>query len=192
MTYCKGPAIIKYLCYVLGENVFFNMVKNYISTFKDTSATFEDFLSMIDKSVEAQEAKNLKIKINNIKEDFLKNTCPPVFGYEIESDEKNNLKRIIIKNESIAGIANTPSNLVTDVLLVYMNKGSEYGQVTYKQEKFNRVEITSEQSVNNALKAVNSNPDFILLNYNDESYFIQKFTDEQCEWLIDNLTVNIT
>lgn len=190
MTYCKGPAIIKYLCYVLGEGVFFNMVKNFISTFKDTSATFEDFLSMIDKSVEAEQAKVLKIKLEKMKEDFLKNTCPPVFGYQVESDDKKNLKKISINEESINGISNSPSSLQTDVLLVYLNKGSEYGHVTYNQEKINKIEIPSEQSLKNALKAVTAKPDFILLNYTDESYLIQKFSEEQCEWLVDNLTVN--
>jgi len=189
MTYCKGPAIIKYLSYVLGEGVFFNMVKNFISTFKDSSATFENFLSMVDKSVEPNVAKDLKAKIDKIKEDFLKNTCPPVFGYEIVTDEKKNLKKILINKENINGISNSPSSLLTDVLLVYLNKRSEYDQLTFRQEKISKVDITSEQSINNSLKAVNSKPDFVLLNYTDESYLIQKFSEDQCEWLIDNITV---
>ncbi len=186
MTYCKGPQIIKYLSYVLGEGVFLSMVRNFINTFNGKSATFEDFLSMIEKSVvEADQAKDLKIKINYIKNDFLKNTCPPVFGYEIETDEKNNkIKRISIKEESMSGVSNSPSSLETDVMLVYLNKSSGY-----HEKKLPKVEITSEQSINNALKDVNSKPDFILLNCTDESYFIQKFNEEQLEWLYKNITV---
>lgn len=189
MTYCKGPQILKYLSYVLGEEVFYDMVKNFISTFKDTSATFEDFLSMIDKSVDVEQAKILKLKIEKIKEDFLKKTCPPVFGFELVSDEKNNLKKISIRSETITGVENNASSLETDVLLVYLNKSSEYGQVTYKHEKFYKVDITSEQSINTSFKAVTLKPDFVLLNYTDESYLIQKFSEDQCEWLIDNITV---
>lgn len=191
MTYCKGPAIIKYLCYVLGEGVFLNMVKNFISTFKDSSATFENFLSMVDKSAEPNQLKDLRAKIEIIKEDFLKKTCPPVFGYQIETDHKNNLKNFLINEEIINGISNTPSKLETDILLVNLHKESEYGQVTYKQEKIYKVDITSEQSVKDALKTVKTKPDFVLLNYTDESYLIQKFSEEQCEWLIDNITVNL-
>lgn len=194
MTYCKGPAIIKYLCYVLGEEVFLAMVKNFISSFKDSTASYKDFLSMLDKCVTNNERnKNLKNKIEKINDDFFKKTCPPVYGYEIISEENTNkIKKISIKEEKIDGIDNTPSSLETDILFVYLNKSlsSDFSSNTsVKFEKFTNVDLTNDHKINEKLKCDELKPDFILLNSTDNSYMIQKFTTDQCGWLIDNLGV---
>jgi len=166
------------------------MVKNFFSSFKDNTATYKQFLSMLSKSVNATELNKLKFKVDKVNREFLDRTCPPVFSYEIEKFEKvQKIKKVHITEEKVEGLNNTVSFLETDVLLVYLNKNSN-NSVTLKKEKFCNIDIICEEKVNETLSNTEGVPDFILLNCTDNSYLFQKFTEQQCDWLLENINVN--
>lgn len=189
MTYCKGPAIIKYLCYLVGNEVFYDMVKKFILTFKDTHATYADFLKMLERSADKKEIQELQYKVDNVNEELLKRTCPPVFSYEIKIND-NKLKNFSITEEQIEGLNNPASMIETDILFVALNPSANHHGIFMNTQKFDNINITCEDSINDKLlTTVKFKPEFVLLNYTDNSYLIQKFTDEQCEWLTYNINV---
>lgn len=190
MTYCKGPAIIKYLCYLVGNGVFYKMLKKFILTFKDTHATYLDFLEMLKQSANKKEIQELQYKIDHLNEELLKRTCPPVFSYEIKIND-NKLKDFSIIEEQIQGLNNTVSIMETDILFIALNPSANHHGLLMKTQKFDNITITCEDSIKDKLLTkVDFKPEFVLLNYTDNSYLIQKFTDEQCEWLTYNINVS--
>lgn len=189
MTYCKGPMIVKYLCYLLGHDVFFGMIKNFLSSFKDSTATYEDFLSLISKSSNKLDLNRIKFKVDHVNDEMLKRTCPPVFSYEIQEDYKNKIRKILITEVEIEGISNSPSMLETDLLFVYLNNTSNYNSPSIKTEKYKNINIADEDEIGDKLRIKDEKPDFVLLNFTDNSYLIQKFTEDQCEWLRYHINV---
>ena len=172
---------MKYLNYVLDQNVFFDMIRNFINNFKNSSASFEDFLKMLLISVNPSDLQKLKNKVEDIDEYFLKSLCPPVFSYKLESDNNKKIKEFKIIRELMNEKDVNNGTTVTNVKF--------YFDDSTKPKTFFNIEISDNYKIVSELKDKET-PAFVLLNFDDKSYLEQKFTDDQVEWINDNLNVN--
>lgn len=191
----------------MGQGVFLEMFRSFISTYKNKSATFENFLEKLPTNLDQNTLKRIRDLIRNIDEDYLKRTCPAIIEYNITGDEKTKkIKNFEIFNKQLENIEYNTGVIITDIMFFFLKNEPEIDenasiqkkssfksneQKAYKFEKFDKIEITCSEDLEERFKDKVEKPDFVLLNYTDNSYFIQVFSEDQITWIENNIKVNI-
>jgi aminopeptidase N len=172
MTYYKGASVLKYYYYVIGSELFFKSLRNYISKYRDGNANYENFVEILQNLCDS---RGIKAPIN-IVQPFLNNKGVN----RIRLDVKNTLTHITevkVKQEPCNNASkDIYYDIITDILLIY-----EDG----KQELIKEVHIKNE-SISEIIELIGKElPVAIILNPGDWSYFKQTFTTETVNWLIN-------
>jgi aminopeptidase N len=182
LMYCKAPTIFRYLSYCIGQNVFFDMVKLFISKFRDSVGTFKDFLNCIPQNITGDSKLMIEKHIKDIEYFYLRSKCPPVFNYEIEA-QSDLIKNIHLQRSDLEHLSINGGSVICDVKLFYKSEDS-----SYKYETLSKVEITNQEEITKRFSTL-TKPNLMLLNYNDYAYVAQIFTNDEIEWIRSNVTV---
>lgn len=185
MIYCKAPTIFRYLSYCVGANVFNDMIKLFISKYRDSSFTFKDFLACVPQNITGDAKIIIEKHLKEIDYFYLKSKCPPVFNYKIEA-ENDVIKNIFFERTNIENMTVNGGSVFCDVKLFY--NAEENGN--YRNEILEKIEISNSEDIRKRFANVNK-PNLMLLNYNDYAYTSQIFTNEEIEWIKNNVQVKI-
>jgi aminopeptidase N len=183
ILHCKAPLVIRYLSYCLDQNVFFEMIKLYIKKYRDSSAGYREFMNCLPQNLTGDAKFNLEKLLRDINQFYLKSKCAPVFKYQIES-ENDILKNIKFERTEIENVAINLGSVQCDVKLFHNTDEPN----TYKQEILSKVLISSPEEAKKKLANL-AKPNLVLLNYNDFAYVIQIFTNDEIEWIKNNIAV---
>ena len=187
IIYCKSPTVFRYLSYCVGQNVFFDMVKLFINKFRDSSASPKDFLSCIPQNITGDSKLSIEKSIKDIDYFYFKSKCPPVFAYKVEA-ENNLLKNIYFERTTVESLSFNSGVVYCDVKLFYKSENQDSASA-YKYEYLEKVEISSSEDVKKKFENLNK-PNLLLMNYNDYAYVVQIFTNEEIEWIRNNVEVS--
>lgn len=183
ILHCKAPLIMRYLSYCLEKNVLFEMIKTFVTKYRDLSAGFKEFIKCLPQNITGEEKIVLNRHLKDIDLYYLKSKCAPVFSYQIQS-ENNMLKNVIFERMELENVAMNLGSVQCDVKLFYNTDELH----TYKQETINKVLISDCEDVKKKFSNL-STPKLVLLNHSDFAYVIQIFSNEEIEWIKNNVQV---
>ncbi|MEE9408062.1 MAG: M1 family aminopeptidase [Polaribacter sp.] len=88
IIYNKAPIMMRQLEYLLGENAFKEGIREYIKTYANSNADWNELVSILDKKSSGD--------IKNWSDVWVNSSGRPVFTEEIELNEKGNVTKFII------------------------------------------------------------------------------------------------
>jgi aminopeptidase N len=95
IIYNKAPIMMRQLEYLLGEDIFQQGIQEYIKTYQNSNADWNELVSILDKKSEGD--------IKNWSEVWVNSSGRPVFTEEIELNEKGNVTKFIIHQNAEDG-----------------------------------------------------------------------------------------
>lgn len=96
IIYNKAPIMMRQLEYLLGEDAFKNGVQEYITTYQNSNADWNDLVSIFDKN-------NTQSDIKNWSDVWVNSSSRPIFYEEIETNEKGNITKFVIHQKAEDG-----------------------------------------------------------------------------------------
>ncbi|MGK0413267.1 MAG: aminopeptidase N [Polaribacter sp.] len=95
IIYNKAPIMMRQLEYLLGDAVFQEGIQDYIKTYQNTNADWNELVSILDK----KSVGNIK----NWSDVWVNSSGRPIFSEEIEYNEKGNVSKFIIHQNAEDG-----------------------------------------------------------------------------------------
>mgnify|MGYP000725338661 CR=1 FL=1 len=95
IIYNKAPIMMRQLEYLLGEDVFREGIQEYIKTYKNANADWNELVSIFDKKSSGD--------VKNWSDVWVNSSGRPVFFEEIELNEKGNVTKFIIHQKAEDG-----------------------------------------------------------------------------------------
>ncbi|ARV07370.1 peptidase M1 [Polaribacter sp. SA4-10] len=95
IIYNKAPIMMRQLEYLLGEEGFRDGIQEYIKTYQNSNADWNELVSILDKKSPAD--------IKNWSDVWVNSSGRPIFSEEIKYDEKGNVTKFIIHQNAEDG-----------------------------------------------------------------------------------------
>ena len=95
IIYNKAPIMMRQLEYLLGEDAFKEGIQEYIKTYKNSNADWNELVSILDKKSPGN--------IKNWSDVWVNSSGRPVFSEEIELNEKGNVTKFVIHQKAEDG-----------------------------------------------------------------------------------------
>lgn len=95
IIYNKAPIMMRQLEYLLGEELFQKGIQEYIKTYKNSNADWEELVSILDK--------NFGGDLKSWSDVWVNSAGRPIFYEEIEFNEKGNVTRFVIHQKAEDG-----------------------------------------------------------------------------------------
>ena len=95
IIYNKAPIMMRQLEYLLGEDVFKEGIQEYIKTYQNSNADWNELVSILDKKSDGN--------IKNWSDVWVNSSGRPIFYEEIETNKKGNVTKFIIHQKSENG-----------------------------------------------------------------------------------------
>ena len=95
IIYNKAPIMMRQLEYLLGEDVFQEGIQEYIKTYQNSNADWNELVSIMDK--------RSVINIKSWSDVWVNSSGRPIFTEDIEHDEKGNVSKFIIHQKAEDG-----------------------------------------------------------------------------------------
>ena len=95
IIYNKAPIMMRQLEYLLGEELFQKGIQEYIKTYKNSNADWEELVSILDK--------NFAGDLKSWSDVWVNSSGRPIFYEEIELNEKGNVTKFVIHQKAEDG-----------------------------------------------------------------------------------------
>lgn len=181
VSFYKGISILKYFYYVIGEEVFFKILKTFVAKYHGKNANYEQFKEVM-KSTESTDLINAGLNSLNTEnskiaqiQQFLENSGIIKLEYSVKYTDNLIDEFTITQKPAHFATAEKYYNFRFNILLIYANK----------EILINDIEITSQTSILTQLKKFEK-PQAIILNAGDWAYFKQIFDESSLNYLLEN------